>query len=150
MWTPWPSASPTASFDWACSSHLIEHFDDPEGHVRELARVLGDGGTAFFSRPTPRRLREPVPRPPVRAAGLRPCSTALHGGHGPGDGCRPAREGQLHGPAGEGPEGPPARRVRPPAPDPPEVVHRRLHPDPPAGLPGHRPGESGGAHGDHR
>ena len=21
-------------FDWACSSHLIEHFDEPEGHVR--------------------------------------------------------------------------------------------------------------------
>ncbi|HEY4948235.1 MAG TPA: class I SAM-dependent methyltransferase [Acidimicrobiales bacterium] len=39
------------SFDWACSSHLIEHFDDPEGHVRELARVLSDEGTAFFLTP---------------------------------------------------------------------------------------------------
>jgi SAM-dependent methyltransferase len=39
------------AFDWACSSHLIEHFDDPEGHVSELARVLSDGGTVFFLTP---------------------------------------------------------------------------------------------------
>ncbi len=39
------------SFDWACSSHLIEHFDEPEGHVAELARVLGDDGTVFFLTP---------------------------------------------------------------------------------------------------
>jgi SAM-dependent methyltransferase len=41
----------TGAFDWACSSHLIEHFADPEGHVRELARVLADDGTAFFLTP---------------------------------------------------------------------------------------------------
>jgi SAM-dependent methyltransferase len=40
-----------ATYRWACSSHLIEHFDDPEGHVRELARVLSDDGTAFFLTP---------------------------------------------------------------------------------------------------
>jgi SAM-dependent methyltransferase len=39
------------SFRWACSSHLIEHFDDPEGHVRELSRVLADDGTVFFLTP---------------------------------------------------------------------------------------------------
>jgi len=39
------------SFDWACSSHLIEHFDDPEGHVAELARVMRDDGTVFFLTP---------------------------------------------------------------------------------------------------
>ncbi|HEV3281140.1 MAG TPA: class I SAM-dependent methyltransferase [Acidimicrobiales bacterium] len=39
------------SFDWACSSHLIEHFEDPEGHVRELARALADDGTVFFLTP---------------------------------------------------------------------------------------------------
>jgi SAM-dependent methyltransferase len=39
------------SFRWACSSHLIEHFDDPEGHVRELARALDDDGTVFFLTP---------------------------------------------------------------------------------------------------
>jgi 2-polyprenyl-3-methyl-5-hydroxy-6-metoxy-1,4-benzoquinol methylase len=39
------------SFRWACSSHLIEHFEEPEGHVRELARVLTDDGTAFFLTP---------------------------------------------------------------------------------------------------
>ena len=39
------------SFDWACSSHLIEHFDQPEGHVSELARVLKDDGSVFFLTP---------------------------------------------------------------------------------------------------
>ncbi len=39
------------SFDWACSSHLIEHFDEPEGHVAELARVVKDDGTVFFLTP---------------------------------------------------------------------------------------------------
>ena len=33
-----------ASFDGACSSHLIEHFTDPEPHVAELARVVKDDG----------------------------------------------------------------------------------------------------------
>jgi len=41
----------TGSFAWACSSHLIEHFDDPAGHVAELSRVLEDDGTVFFLTP---------------------------------------------------------------------------------------------------
>ncbi len=41
----------TGSFDWACSSHLIEHFEEPRGHVAELARVLADDGTVFFLTP---------------------------------------------------------------------------------------------------
>lgn len=41
----------TASFRWACSSHLVEHFARPEEHVAEVARVLEDGGTAFFVTP---------------------------------------------------------------------------------------------------
>ena len=40
-----------ASFDWVCSSHLIEHFVDPTAHVREVARVLAGDGTAFFLTP---------------------------------------------------------------------------------------------------
>ncbi len=39
------------TFQWACSSHLIEHFEQPAGHVEELARVLADDGTAFFLTP---------------------------------------------------------------------------------------------------
>jgi SAM-dependent methyltransferase len=39
------------TFDWACSSHIIEHFTEPELHVAELARVLAMGGTAFFLTP---------------------------------------------------------------------------------------------------
>lgn len=39
------------SVDWACSSHIIEHFTAPESHVAELARVLSDTGTAFVITP---------------------------------------------------------------------------------------------------
>ena len=41
----------TGAFDDVCSSHLIEHFTDPEHHVREVARVLADDGRAFFLTP---------------------------------------------------------------------------------------------------
>jgi SAM-dependent methyltransferase len=39
------------SFDAACSSHLIEHFTDPEPHVAELARVTADDGAVFVLTP---------------------------------------------------------------------------------------------------
>jgi ubiquinone/menaquinone biosynthesis C-methylase UbiE len=39
------------SIDWVCSSHIIEHFDAPERHVAELARVATDGGTALVITP---------------------------------------------------------------------------------------------------
>lgn len=38
-------------FDAACSSHLVEHFLHPEGHVGELSRVLDPAGTAFVITP---------------------------------------------------------------------------------------------------
>ena len=41
----------TGSFDWVCSSHLIEHFPDAEAHADELARVLAPGGKAFVITP---------------------------------------------------------------------------------------------------
>lgn len=41
----------TGAVDWVCSSHLIEHFVDPEPHVAEMARVLADGGAAFVLTP---------------------------------------------------------------------------------------------------
>jgi SAM-dependent methyltransferase len=41
----------SGAFDAVCSSHLIEHFADPSGHVAEVARVLADTGTAFFLTP---------------------------------------------------------------------------------------------------
>lgn len=40
-----------ASVDAVVSSHIIEHFDNPVGHVAELARVLHDDGTAFVITP---------------------------------------------------------------------------------------------------
>jgi SAM-dependent methyltransferase len=39
------------SVDYACSSHLVEHFDTPARHVAEVARVLRRDGTAFFLTP---------------------------------------------------------------------------------------------------
>jgi SAM-dependent methyltransferase len=41
----------TGAFDHVCSSHLIEHFVDPEHHVREVARVVADDGSALFLTP---------------------------------------------------------------------------------------------------
>ncbi len=56
-----------ASFDGACSSHLIEHFTDPEPHVAELARVLKDDGLACVLDPQQTGgLREPLPSAPLR------------------------------------------------------------------------------------
>lgn len=40
-----------ASFDFVCSSHLIEHFRRPELHVAELARILGRDGSAMILTP---------------------------------------------------------------------------------------------------
>lgn len=39
------------AFDAVCSSHLIEHFTDPEPHVAEIARVLHTDGAAFIITP---------------------------------------------------------------------------------------------------
>jgi SAM-dependent methyltransferase len=39
------------SFDAVCSSHLIEHFVDPEEHVAEISRVLAPNGRAVFVTP---------------------------------------------------------------------------------------------------
>ncbi|MGH9109827.1 MAG: class I SAM-dependent methyltransferase [Acidimicrobiales bacterium] len=41
----------SGSFDAVCSSHLIEHFSEPDRHVEEVARVLSPGGTAYFLTP---------------------------------------------------------------------------------------------------
>lgn len=41
----------SGSLDWVCSSHIIEHFTDPERHVAEIARVLRPGGVAVFLTP---------------------------------------------------------------------------------------------------
>lgn len=39
------------TFDYVCSSHIIEHFTHPEHHVSELARVTRPGGTAMILTP---------------------------------------------------------------------------------------------------
>jgi SAM-dependent methyltransferase len=38
-------------FDWACSSHLVEHFPRPEEHVAEMARILRPAGTLLLVTP---------------------------------------------------------------------------------------------------
>ena len=76
-WTARASGCAASSVDWACSSHIIEHFTAPERHVAELARVLADDGTAFVITPEPAgRLREPVPRVPVRGRRARVAARA--------------------------------------------------------------------------
>ncbi len=40
-----------ASFDFVCSSHLIEHFRRPERHVAEMARLLRPDGVAMILTP---------------------------------------------------------------------------------------------------
>ena len=50
-WMRCASASAADSFDGACSSHLIEHFTDPEPHVAELARVIKDDGVVCILTP---------------------------------------------------------------------------------------------------
>ena len=45
------SACRAGSIDYAVSSHIIEHFENPIVHVAELARVLADDGTAFVITP---------------------------------------------------------------------------------------------------
>ena len=44
-------AARSASIDWVCSSHIIEHFRAPEVHVAELARVATETGTALVITP---------------------------------------------------------------------------------------------------
>ena len=39
------------AFQWVTSSHLIEHFVDPSGHVAEMARLTAADGTAFVLTP---------------------------------------------------------------------------------------------------
>ncbi len=92
---------------WACSSHLIEHFDDPEGHVRELARVLADDGTVFFLTPNaPADFENPFHihlfEPPELRRLLEP---ALPPGHRAGPRRRAPRQGRLHRPPGQGRQG---------------------------------------------
>jgi SAM-dependent methyltransferase len=59
------------TFPWICSSHLIEHFAAPERHVAEVARVLADGGSAFFVTPNaPADFENPFHVHPFGAAEL--------------------------------------------------------------------------------
>lgn len=41
----------TGSVDAVCSSHIIEHFVDPSGHVAEMARVVKDDGAVYVLTP---------------------------------------------------------------------------------------------------
>ena len=140
------------SFRWACSSHLIEHFHDPESHVRELARVLADDGTAFFLTPNaPADFENP-----------------FHIHLFEPDELRAVLERHFHSVTVQGLDPIPAvkadftaRRVKAnkvlrldvleaAPPDPAVVVHRRLHPDAPAGLQIDGPGGLGRHDRDHR
>jgi len=44
-------AARDGSIDWVCSSHIIEHFESPDRHVAELARVCAPTGRTFVITP---------------------------------------------------------------------------------------------------
>jgi ubiquinone/menaquinone biosynthesis C-methylase UbiE len=44
-------AARDGSIDWVCSSHIIEHFESPDRHVAELARVCTENGRTFVITP---------------------------------------------------------------------------------------------------
>jgi 2-polyprenyl-3-methyl-5-hydroxy-6-metoxy-1,4-benzoquinol methylase len=92
------------TFDWVCSSHLIEHFPDAEAHAAELARVLSPRGQAFVITPNaPADFENPFHirlfRRSELAAVLEPL---LRGGLGRRHRRRAPGEGELPAAAGEG------------------------------------------------
>ena len=86
-----------------CSSHIIEHFIGPEQHVAELARVSHRRRHHVRDHAEPAgRLREPVPRVPVRGRRARVDAAAVlrrRRGHRPRG--RRRAQGRLRGPAHE-------------------------------------------------
>jgi ubiquinone/menaquinone biosynthesis C-methylase UbiE len=44
-------AARAGAIDWVCSSHIIEHFESPDRHVAELARVCTANGRTFVITP---------------------------------------------------------------------------------------------------
>ena len=144
----WAWASRTASFDGACSSHLIEHFTDPEPHVAELARVLKDDGLACVLTPNkPADFENPFhlhlfDRDELRAMLERHFGDVWLGGVD----AAPRREGRHRGPPDPGEQAAPARRLRPAAPHAARVVRVGVHPAaarwPTGWWPGGTPGAS--------
>ena len=102
-WTVPRSACATAPSTHVVSSHIIEHFVNPVLHVAELARVLRAGGTGVRDHAErARRLREPVPRLPVRARAARlDAAAVLRRGRVPRARRRRRAPGRLRGPARE-------------------------------------------------
>ena len=71
-------ARATRSVDYIVSSHIIEHFTNPVPHVAELAaRAAARRHRVRHHAERARRLREPVPRVPVRARATRLAALAL-------------------------------------------------------------------------
>ena len=108
----------TASFDGACSSHLIEHFTDPEPHVAELARVVKDDGTLCLVTPNgPTDFENPFHLHLFDRAELEGNARAATSATcGWGASTPPPREGRLRGAPDQGQQAPQARRLRPPPP----------------------------------
>ncbi len=120
-------------FDWVCSSHLIEHFADPDRHVAEVSRVLADGGAAFFITPNgPADFENPYHvhlfEPDWSAHRPRP---SLRRRRGARSRRRRRGEGRLRAAAPLGPPPPGARRLRPPPPPSPGLVRPAPRPRPP-------------------
>lgn len=59
QWTT-PLPFDDASFDVVVSSEVIEHVDDPVGHIAEIARLLRPGGKMSLSTPCPSMYLTPL------------------------------------------------------------------------------------------
>ena len=150
-WTPLGLGFLPASFDGACSSHLIEHFTDPEPHVAELARVLKDDGVVCVLTPNkPADFENPFhlhlfDRDELRAMLERHFGEVWLGGvdaapHVKADfAARRVKANKLLA----------ARRVRPPPPHAARVVRLGLHAPAAAGLQAGGPGRHRRRHRHH-
>jgi len=54
---------PDETFDVVVALHLVEHLADPAAAIREVARVLSDGGLFLFATPNPVYALRPLKRP---------------------------------------------------------------------------------------
>ena len=129
----------SGTFDYVCSSHLIEHFERPEGHVSEMARVLKPGGKALILTPNaPADFENPFHIHLFDADELRSVLSAYFSDVWVGglDATEAVKEDFRAPPRARG-EGARPRRVRPAPPDAAVLVRRRLHPGPAARVQDH-------------
>jgi ubiquinone/menaquinone biosynthesis C-methylase UbiE len=56
---------PDGAFDVVVALHLVEHLAEPAAAIREVARILSEGGVFLFATPNPVYALRPLKRPEV-------------------------------------------------------------------------------------